>query len=160
MNTNSSLGAMTDEQEGVASSRISWLYAAMVVLSLAGMADSIYLTVEHMAGRTARCMVSTGCSTVLASPYASIGGIPLAAFGALAYFTVFSLATLAAFGYRHTQTLLSLVVALMFGMTLRLLYIQAFVLHQFCDYCLLSAALTFLLTMIVVVLRFFGHKGK
>lgn len=160
MSTDRSPAAMTDERADAALPRTRWLYAAVLTLSLAGMADSIYLTVEHLAGRTARCMVSTGCSTVLASPYATVAGLPLAAFGGLAYFTVFSLATLAAFRYRHTQTLLTLVVALMFGMTLRLLYIQAFVLHQFCDYCLLSAALTVLLTVIVVVLRFSGREAK
>jgi uncharacterized membrane protein len=145
--------ALPDEEARAASSRTRWLYAAAVLLSLIGLADAIYLTVEHLAGRTARCMVSTGCSTVLASPYANIGGVPLATFGALAYFTVFSLSTLAAFGYRHTQTLLSIVVVAMLLMTLRLLYIQGFVLHQFCDYCLLSAALTILLTGIVIALR-------
>ncbi len=40
----------------------------------------------------------------------------------------------------------------MFLGTLYLVYLQAFVLHAYCDYCLLSAALTFALTAIVVLL--------
>jgi uncharacterized membrane protein len=38
----------------------------------------------------------------------------------------------------------------MFGVTVWLLYVQAFMLHAFCPFCLLSAALTFFLAGIVV----------
>jgi uncharacterized membrane protein len=37
----------------------------------------------------------------------------------------------------------------MFAVTLWLVLVQAFVLHAFCDYCLVSAAVTFLLTAAV-----------
>jgi uncharacterized membrane protein len=100
-----------------------------------------------------RCSVTSGCSEVLASAYATIGGYPLALFGALAYFTAFSLATLAAFGSRHAGSLFAVLVALMFAMSLWLLYLQAFVLNAFCQYCLLSAAVTTLLACIVVARR-------
>ena len=40
----------------------------------------------------------------------------------------------------------------MFAVTLDLLYVQAFVLHVFCPFCLLSAALIFLLAGIVVAI--------
>jgi uncharacterized membrane protein len=41
----------------------------------------------------------------------------------------------------------------MFATSLWLLYVQAFVLEAFCQYCLLSAAVTTLLAVIVVVRR-------
>jgi uncharacterized membrane protein len=91
---------------------------------------------------------------VLGSSYAIVGGVPIAAAGALAYFTVFSLATLALFGYRQARTLLSAVVALMFLTTLWLLFVQAFLLHKYCEYCLFSAAITLILSGLVVALRF------
>jgi uncharacterized membrane protein len=119
-------------------------------LSLAGVADAVYLTVEHLTGRSVRCTVTSGCSEVLSSPYAVIAGYPLALFGALAYFAGFSLATLAAFGSHRAGNLLAILVALMFAMTLWLLYVQAFVLKAFCQYCLLSAAITSLLGIIVI----------
>lgn len=137
----------------VSSPRISRLYALAAVLSLGGVADAVYLTVEHLTGRSVRCTVTSGCSEVLGSPYAVIGGYPLALFGALAYFTAFSLATLAAFGSHRAGNLLAALVALMFAMTLWLLYLQAFVLNAFCQYCLLSAAITLLLVVIVIVRR-------
>jgi uncharacterized membrane protein len=39
----------------------------------------------------------------------------------------------------------------MFLMTLWLLYLQAFVIHHFCQYCLLSAAVTLALAILVVI---------
>ena len=126
------------------------LYAAASVIALLGLADGIYLTVEHVTGRTAECIASSGCQDVLSSKYAAIGPVPLAAVGALAYFTAFSAALLAAFGYSKCRGLLTLVVAGMFVITLWLLYLQAFVLHAFCDYCLFSAGVTTVLTGIVI----------
>jgi uncharacterized membrane protein len=125
------------------------LYALVALFSLVGLADAIFLTVEHLTGETAGCVVSKGCAEVLGSKYATIGRVPLAALGALAYFTAFSLATLAAFGYRRVAFFLMFLVQAMFAVTLWLLLVQAFVLHAFCDYCLLSAAITSLLTAAV-----------
>jgi len=127
------------------------LYGAAAFVALIGLADAIYLTIEHLTGQTVRCTVISGCSEVLSSPYATIHGYPLALLGAIAYFTVFSLATLAAFGYPLVGRLLLLVVTLMFLTTLWLLYLQAFVIHHFCQYCLLSALVTTTLAALVAI---------
>jgi uncharacterized membrane protein len=37
--------------------------------------------------------------------------------------------------------------------SLWLLFVQAFILHKFCDYCLLSAAVTLMLACIIVASR-------
>ena len=131
--------------------RIAWLFLIAALLSLIGLADSIYLTVEHLTGQSLRCTIISGCSEVLSSPYSHIGNLPLAALGAMAYFTVFDLSILAAFGYRFARPLLMALLALMFLMTLWLLYLQAFVIHHFCQYCLLSAAVTIALTIVVLI---------
>ena len=126
------------------------LYATAAIVSLLGLADAIYLTVEHVTGQSVRCTIVAGCSEVLSSQYAVVAGVPLAAIGAAAYFSVFSLATLAAFGYRVAGTLLTAVVLLMFLVSLWLIYLQAFVIHAFCQFCLLSAAVTTALTIIAL----------
>src|SRR5947209_12959970 len=89
-----------------------YLLILTTLLSLIGLADSIYLTVKHYTGGIVPCTLTSNCEQVLNSPYATIGNIPLAALGALAYFIVFSLSTLAAFGNSRSRSLLFYVVLL------------------------------------------------
>ena len=130
-------------------SPLSWTYLIAALVSLIGLGDALYLTVQHITGASLRCTIISGCSEVLSSPYAQVGAVPLAPIGAAAYFVVFSLAILAAFGYPLVKLLLKILLGLMFLTTLWLLYLQAFVIHHFCQYCLLSAAVTTVLTLVV-----------
>ena len=132
------------------------MYVTAAILSLIGLADALYLTIQHVTGQALQCTIISGCSEVLSSQYAEVAGVPLAAIGAAAYFSVFSLATLAAFGYRIAGTLLTLLVAGMCLVSLWLIYLQAFVIRQFCQYCLLSAAITLGLLVTVLMARRFG----
>ena len=134
------------------------LYSVAALVSLIGLADAIYLTIEHVTGQSVRCTITSGCSEVLSSPYAHIGSFPLAALGAVAYFTVFSLLILAAFRYPFAKSLLAVLLAAMFLTTLWLLYLQAFVIHHFCQYCLLSAAVTTTLTVVVLIASRVGRS--
>ena len=135
------------------------LYFLAAIIALLGLADGVYLTVEHVTGRTAQCIASSGCQDVLSSKYAAFGPVPLAALGALAYFSAFSLALLAAFGYPKCRTLFALLVGVMFAVTVWLFYLQAAVLHAFCDYCLFSAGVTTTLSLIVIVNAFRRERG-
>jgi uncharacterized membrane protein len=148
-----------DEQlESKSADKIRILPLVAALVAIAGMIDAIYLTVHHYTGEKVPCSVTGGCETVLSSLYSEIGGIPLALFGALAYFTVFSLATLAAFGDDRMWKILSVVVALMAVFSLWLLYLQAFVIGAFCQFCLLSAATTLTLFLLVVIRQFLPKK--
>lgn len=121
--------------------RLRTVYLAIIaVIALAGLSDATYLTAAHLSGLNSVCGESQGCSQVLGSAYASFRGIPTAAFGAIAYFVVFSAATLALFGYRWARYVLVVMVAMMFVATGWFVYLQAAVLHAFCPFCLLSAA--------------------
>ncbi|HEX8888801.1 MAG TPA: vitamin K epoxide reductase family protein [Pyrinomonadaceae bacterium] len=137
--------------------RALYLFIAIAFLSLIGLADAIYLTVEKLTGGIVQCGISN-CEEVLSSSYATIAGIPLAAFGALAYFTVFSLATLAAFGYEGARSILLYVVTLMLAFSIWLFILQAFVIHAFCQFCLLSAGVTLLLSALVALDRFYFKR--
>ena len=136
------------------------LYGAISFLAIVGLTDSIYLWIKHLTGEDVTCVASSGCSEVLSSSYSKIGSIPLGAVGALGYFIAFSLALLTAFGSTKARTLLRLQVTGMFCVTLWLLYVQAFILHAFCDYCLLSAALTTTITLLVVISWFLGKQQQ
>ena len=131
--------------------RQRWLYGTAALLALLGLADAIYLTVEHVTGQSVRCTIITGCSEVLSSSYAVVAGVPLALIGAAAYFSAFSLATLAAFGYRIAATLLMPLTVVMFLVSLWLIYLQAFVIHAFCQFCLFSALITLLLLVVTLI---------
>jgi uncharacterized membrane protein len=128
------------------------LIAALV--ALAGLVDAVYLTIKHYTGEQVPCSIVEGCERVLTSQYAEIFGIPLAVFGAIAYFTAFSLALLAAFGNRLMWTLFGVQVVLMAIFTAWLLYVQGFVIEAFCQFCLISAAVTFTLLTTYIVSRF------
>ena len=136
------------------------LFAAAALLALIGLADSIYLTIEHLAGRSVPCTITGGCEQVLNSPYATVAGLPLSGLGALAYFTAFSLATLAAFGYRKAADLLIILVVLMLAVSVYLFILQAFVIKAFCQFCLLSAAITLMLALLVTAERFYFRRRR
>jgi uncharacterized membrane protein len=150
---NAKNSVMNDSRPGAAR-HPALIYGPAMLVSLIGLGDSLYLTIQHLTGQSVRCTVTTGCSAVLSSHYATIAGVPTAAFGALAYFAAFSLATLAAFGYARARTALALLVAPMLIMTLWLFYVQAFVLRAYCEYCLLSAGMTLALAVLVAAERF------
>jgi uncharacterized membrane protein len=148
----------TERGAGVRGRVWDWLVAAV---ALVGLADASYLTAEHLSGNSVRCMIVSGCDEVLQSSYSTVaGGVPVAAVGALAYFAAFSLATLAAYGYEGARRLLAPLVAVMFLATLWFLYLQAFVIRAYCVYCLLSAAVTTTLALLVLGRRFLARRGR
>jgi uncharacterized membrane protein len=128
------------------------LYTVAAIVALAGLADATYLAVQAFTGETLSCGGSPDCFRVLGSSYSKVGGIPVAVLGAVAYFGVFTFATFAVFGYARARVLLMLIVGAMFLATLWFLYVQAFLLHAYCRYCLFSAAITFLLAGLVIAL--------
>lgn len=145
---------MTDESSiTVPAGSIVKLPLAAAFVALVGLADAVYLTVHHFTAEPVPCTIVAGCETVLTSSYAEIAGIPLAAFGALAYFIAFSLALLAGFGNRMMWTLFGIQVALMSIFTAWLIYLQAFVIGAFCQFCLLSALTTFTMLAIFIASR-------
>ena len=91
---------------------------------------------------------------MLSSSYAEIAGIPLAIFGAAAYFVAFSLAILTVFGNRLMWKLFGAQVIIMALFSLWLIYLQAFVIKAFCQFCLISAGITFSLLTIALISKF------
>lgn len=139
------------ERAGRAQRRAILLYSVAALICLAGIGETVYLTVAHLTGETVQCGGSTGCSDVLGSRYAAIGPVPLAAIGSFGYFTAFSCAVFAAFGYLRARLFYAVTVGAMMLTTLWLLYLQAFVVHSFCRYCLVSAAMVFILAALAIL---------
>ena len=145
---------MSDPDLSESGSSILKLPAVAAIVALIGVADAVYLSVHHFTAEPVPCSLVAGCETVLTSQYAVIAGVPLAAFGALAYFVAFALALLAAFGNRVTWILFGIQVVLMAIFTSWLLYLQAYVIGAFCQFCLLSAVTTFTMLGLFIGSRF------
>ena len=135
--------------------KIQW---AAAIVALCGLADAAFLTIKHYSGAKVPCSIITGCEQVLTSIYAEIFGIPLAVFGALAYFLAFSLAILAIFGNRLMWFLFGVQTTLMTLFTIWLLYLQAFEIQAFCQFCLLSAVITIILFIMAFISKFWLWK--
>ncbi len=132
-----------------------------VIVALVGLADSVYLTVHHFTAEPVPCSIIEGCEQVLTSQWAEIGGIPLAAFGAAAYFVAFSLALLTFFGDTRMWKLYGVQATIMALVSGWLLYVQGMLIGAFCQFCLLSAASSlflFILFLASVFMRRNVHK--
>lgn len=136
-------------------SALLWVLAA---ISAVGLTDAIYLTITHYTKALVPCSFSLGCETVLRSQYSEVFGVPVAAFGIVFYFLTLVISIFFANHHRY-HWFLSAWGLVGFISSLYLLYIQAFVLHAFCQYCLLSA-LTSTLTFIITSLLYFSNKHK
>jgi uncharacterized membrane protein len=122
------------------------------MVAIVGLADSGYLTIKHLQGAYVRC--DDDCSAVLGSRYAEgIAGVPLAGFGAMAYVTVIVATVVAACGVSIGRSVFSIMATMMALISLWLIYLQAFVIHSFCKYCLASAAVCFTLAGLALVDR-------
>lgn len=133
-----------------------WVIIVFAIVALVGFIDSAYLTAEHFRGTIPPCSVIQGCERVLTSSYAVIGGIPVALIGVSYYLALLILLVT----YWDTQNPRTLRIAawltlIGFGGTLYFIYIQAFVLYAFCQYCLLSAVTSTTLLVLSGASRFF-----
>ena len=144
--------------EGIGSKFMTRFAAAAALVSLIGLADAGYLTATHFSGKEVPCSIISGCEKVLTSQYAEVGGIPTALFGAAAYFAAFSLTLFAYYGYTRLWGLFGALTVLMAVFTAWLIYLQAFVIGAFCQFCLISAATTSTLLLIFLLSTFFRKK--
>lgn len=116
------------------------LFIYSATLAFLGFLDATYLTILHYKQTIPPCTVGN-CEKVLTSQYATVLGIPTALFGSLFYLSVIILSLLILTHYKKIfVNAFYLLAASGFGVSLFLLYIQAFVLKSFCQYCLISAA--------------------
>ncbi len=126
---------------------------AVSVLSLVGLLISLYL-LAHSLGLTGPVMCGIGdCEAVQTSPYSYIGPIPISGIGAVGYVVLLVLAFLGLrprFARSRVVTLLLLGGSL-FGVAVSayLTYLEAFVIHAWCQWCVGSAVI---ITVIFILL--------
>jgi uncharacterized membrane protein len=133
------------------------LYWALMISASAGMAVSIYMLVFKVYSIDAMCLGNSGCSTVNASPYSEIYGIPVAAVGFIGYLAIIVTLILE----KHLSFFKENGPLLEFGMGLAgvvysayLTYLEFFVIHAVCPFCVASAvaiALCFIFALIRLI---------
>ena len=123
-----------------------WLPAVMLLVSILGFIDATYLTVTHYTGVAIPCTITHGCDIVTKSAYAEVLGVPVALLGSVFYLVVFAILFLAI--DNNSTKLLRLAGRLTlvgFLSSLWFLFVQAFLLHAFCQWCIGSAVSSTLL---------------
>ena len=114
-----------------------------VVLALVGMADSAYLWWIKVTGAYAACVNIGDCESVNSSRFAEIGGVPIALIGLIGYMFIFVILMLEL----RMPGRIDFLRLTIFGVTLAgslyslyLTYLEVYVLHAVCPYCVVSAA--------------------
>ena len=133
-----------------ASSNIpQWLVIVFAVATLAGFVDASYLTAEHIRGSIPPCTLTGGCEQVLTSAYASVAGVPVSVMGML-YYGALLVSVIAFFdtGDRRILHRACWLAVAGFLASLYFVYVQVFVIHALCLYCLISAVSSLVLAAV------------
>ncbi len=127
--------------------------AVAALLAIAGTGIATYLAVVHFAGQPIACSGVGDCELVNSSRYATLGGVPVAVLGLLAYATMLALIG-AAWLRRSPELLLAAwgVALVSFGFSMYLTYIELRVLDAICVYCVASACVATALFALVSAL--------
>jgi len=128
---------------------------AIPILSILGLGASIYLTYVEITSSRALCGPVGDCNAVQSSPYAKLFGVlPIGLLGAIGY-----IAILATWGWRRfrTDSIARISGPVMFGMALfgtlfsvYLTYLELFVIHAVCIWCISSAVIITALMLITL----------
>lgn len=135
----------------------------IAVLSLVGILIALYLTLYKIGVIGDLSCTLGSCETVNTSRWSTFLGLPVAAWGLAAYVALFAL-SLAGTADRHagSQTISLLLVAIAAWSVLFsawLTYLELFVIHAICIWCVTSAVvLVVILVVSVVDLR--GNRGR
>jgi protein-disulfide isomerase/rhodanese-related sulfurtransferase len=117
----------------------------LMALSLVGLFDSIYLMWEYTSPAHPMVCMGGGCDAVRASAYSHLGGLPVPVYGMFMYgflvLLLFLYPLLPTSFARLSQYAVVLISGAAFLFSVYLTGIEAFVLHSWCVWCVLSALL-------------------
>ena len=132
-------------------------YWGTIVLAILGTADAVYLFIYKLTGNNHMCLGNGGCHDVNFSPYSSIYGIPVAVFGILAYLLILGILVLEARVKIAKENGPLAIFGVSLGgvaFTVYLTYLEIYVIHAICPFCVASAiviALIFILAILRLV---------
>jgi uncharacterized membrane protein len=134
-----------------------WQALLVQLLSVPGMLVAYYLLLFHNGVLFTTCSVSElwDCGEVSGptAPYASIGPVPVALIGLVGYLAIFGVIWLRDWVPvvdENLPELLTGLVGLAFLFTLGLTLLEAFVIGSFCQFCLISAGIILVMTVLTI----------
>ena len=140
----------------------------IMALSILGLIDSLYLTYLHSlvaggGGCPTQNLPGLDCGEVLTSEQAELLGIPVAWFGVLGFIALFSLALDRYLNMDLERTYYNILLLPLTGLIgsafgIYLTYAEAFIIRQWCPFCLTAFALTLGATFFA--LRAYGNELK
>ncbi len=119
---------------------------AIALLALVGLFVALYLWLHALGfGGAIKCGASGGCETVQTSQWAVFLGLPVAFYGVVGYLAILVVAIVAlrpvALSQPRWSKSLVLLATVGFGFTLYLTYLELFVIHAICRWCIGSAVI-------------------
>jgi uncharacterized membrane protein len=126
------------------------LTALSLALAAGGIAVSAYLTLVHYRDDLLVCAVG-GCHTVQKSPYAELYGIPVAILGLGMFVAMLLLGLLRRLRPEVAETTTLVISGLALAgtvFTVYLTYLELFVIDAVCQWCVLTALLTWALLLV------------
>lgn len=151
---------VTKQDNSKVDTKLFYLIGVFSVLAAIGLADSIYLLWSHFQPDVLNCSLLEGCDLVLQSEYSTILGIPTATFG-VAYYSLLVLISGLSYFKKDSSRFVwaALLTPVGFGASLLFVYLQAFIIEAYCQYCLVSALIaTILLFLAVWIIRQKGNR--
>jgi len=134
------------------------IFLLVALIAFIGILNAGYLAWSALIGDAPTCFLNSGCDVVARSEYSKIFGIPLATFGVFFYSMIFGFAlwkikvpTVSVVPFLLPLALLGFLLSLYF------LYLQAFAIKAYCEYCLFSL---FDATVIFVATLYTRSKQK
>jgi protein-disulfide isomerase/uncharacterized membrane protein len=160
---------MISKEQHIKSLPFPFYTGAVVLLILAGLADSIYLSVHHYLvytdiGYESFCAISkaVNCDTVSQSPYSIFLGVPVAVWGVAGYLFCLLLlpfAFSADAGKKKMWPLLFSVTFIFSLVSIIFAVISIFYIRSYCIMCILSYGINFMLVFYSwLIIRRFGEK--
>jgi uncharacterized membrane protein len=123
------------------------LWRAALVLAAIGIGIAGYLVYVHYTDTKVLCSISHGCETVQKSKYAKLAGVPVALLGLIGYVAILATLFVRSEGGRLAGAGMALVGL---GFSGWLTYLEAARIHAWCQWCVGSAIVMTLLTIVLV----------
>lgn len=142
-----------------------WQLRIIQLLSIPGLFLAFYLLLYHNGDLFSVCepggFEDCGLVSGPGAPYASVGPIPVALIGLIGYITIFLVVWLkdwVQFVDDYLPEIMLGLTGIAFLLTVFLTGLEAFVIHAYCRYCLMSAGI--ILIMLILAISFLRSVNK